>query len=400
MALEMATLIPKQAIKAFFAKIRRGGLRVRYWDGEEATYGDAPPAVTLIFQRCPSQLAADDPMLALGEAYMDGVVDYEGRLEDALKLLADNQEFFGKDQAVTKVLRKVGSFVDREQARKNIQHHYDLGNDFFALWLDDTMSYSCAYFRREDDSLARAQRQKIDHILKKLNLHPGETLLDIGSGWGWLIIKAAQEYGVNAVGITLSDEQHKGTRERIERLGLEGRVRVELVNYLDLDEKDRQFDKIVSVGMFEHVGKENIPKYFDKVNRLLKAGGLSLLHTITDTVEDKPSNSWIKKYIFPGGYVPTLREVVWQLPNYGFQVLHIESLRMHYAKTLDHWHANYRAQLDAVRKKFGDRFVRMWDLYLKGSAASFRSSGLDIHQILFSKGLNNELPLTYDHVYN
>jgi cyclopropane-fatty-acyl-phospholipid synthase len=151
--------------------------------------------------------------------------------------------------------------------------------------------------------------------------------------------------------------------------------------------------------MFEHVGKENIPIYLDKVNRLLSPGGLSLLHTITGTTEDKPVNSWMKSYIFPGGYIPTLREIVWQLPDHDFHLLHAESLRLHYALTLDRWYLNFTRHVDDIRKKFGDRFVRMWGLYLKGCAASFRATGLDIHQLLFSKGLNNELPLTYDHLY-
>ncbi|WP_425058069.1 Cyclopropane-fatty-acyl-phospholipid synthase [Sporomusa carbonis] len=392
-------LLQKQILKGLLGKIQHGGLRVRYWDGEEADYGDTAPTVKLIFNRCPSSMFnLDDPTMALGEAYMDGVIDYEGRLEDILLLLSDNHSFFSKGNAVTKALKAISGTSDKAQDKHNIQHHYDLGNDFFALWLDETMSYSCAYFKHPEDSLQQAQLQKIDHTLKKLNLQPGETLLDIGSGWGWLIIKAAQTYNVKATGITLSEEQYRKTQERIAELGLAGQVTVKLMSYLDLDETKYQFDKIVSVGMFEHVGKGNIPKYLAKVSQLLLSGGLFLLHTITDIDEEK-ENTWMKTYIFPGGYIPTLGEIFQQTPDYDFHLLHAESLRMHYAMTLDRWYVNFAKHTDAVREKFGERFVRMWELYLKGCAAAFRATGLDIHQFLFSKGLNNELPLTYAGFY-
>jgi len=394
-------LMQKQLLKTLFGKIRRGGLRVRYWDGEEADYGDGAPRVHLLFNKEPaaSLINADDPTMALGEAYMDGVLDYEGPLEDILVMLSDNKDNFTVAKKAVKVYRNITSLADRAKAKQNIHHHYDLGNDFFRLWLDDTMSYSCGYFKHPGDSLLQAQLQKIDHILRKLDLQTGETLLDIGCGWGWLIIKAAQAYNVKAMGITLSEEQYKSAKQRIADLGLADKVAVELVNYLDLDAAQYSFDKIVSVGMFEHVGQANIPKYFTKVNELLRPGGLSLLHTITDTSEDKPENTWIKKYIFPGGYVPTLRETIWQLPDYDFHLLHAESLRMHYAMTLDKWYMNFSRQAEAVRKKFDDRFVRMWGLYLQGCAAAFRAAGLDVYQLLFSKGLNNQLPLTYEHVH-
>ena len=390
----------KALMKLFFEKIRHGGLKVVYWDGEEVCYGDQTPKFTLIFKQAPSLgLNLEDPVLALGEAYMDEIIDFQGCLDDVLKMMEDNQQYFIGNSAVNSMLKALNTVTDKLQQKRNIEHHYDLGNNFFALWLDETMSYSCAYFKTPEDSLYQAQLQKIDHVLKKLNLKPGERLLDIGSGWGWLIIKAAQEYGVQALGITLSEEQYRGTRERIAKLGLSDKVDVRVVNYLDLDEKQLQFDKIVSVGMFEHVGKENLPKYMAKIEKLLPPGGLSLLHTITHAKENLPGNTWIKKYIFPGGYVPSLRETIWLLPEYGFRPLHIESLRMHYAKTLDRWYENFCRHLDFVRENFGQRFVRMWGLYLQGCAASFRVSGLDVHQILFSKGLNNDMPLTFEHIY-
>lgn len=395
-----APLLQKKFMKMLFGRIKCGGLKVRYWDNEEAEYGDRAPQVKLIFNRPPNSVHnLSDPTLALGEAYMDEALDYDGKLEDLLLLLSVNEKFFTKGNALKKAFRTICGKADRRQAKKNIQHHYDIGNDFFSLWLDETMSYSCAYFKQPTDSLQQAQLQKIDHILKKLNLQPGERLLDIGSGWGWLIIKAAQEYGVKTMGITLSEEQYRKTQERIANLGLEDKVTVELINYLDLDETKYRFDKIVSVGMVEHVGKANISKYLNKVNQLLAPGGLSMLHSITGTIEYEPDNTWMTNYIFPGGYIPSLREIIWQLPEYEFHLLHTESLRIHYAMTLDRWYANFAEHVNTVREKFDDRFVREWELYLKGCAAAFRATGLDLHQILFSKGLNNDLPLTYDHIY-
>lgn len=393
-------LLEKQIVNAIFEKTQHGGFCVRYWDGEEITYGETKGKTKLIFKTPPSSfIFSKDPLLAMGEAYMSGDLDYEGQLEDILLLLDENAQVFAQNNVLKRTIQAVNGITNKFQAKQNIEHHYDLGNDFFSLWLDKSMSYSCAYFKHPDDSLEQAQMQKIEHILKKLNLKPGETLLDIGSGWGWLLIKAVQDYGVKAMGITLSEEQFQKSQERIASLNLTDKVTIKLLNYLDLDEKKYHFDKIVSVGMFEHVGKKDIPNYFRKIASLLVPGGLSLLHTITDSTENKPENSWIKKHIFPGGYVPSLREVIWQLPDFDFHLLHAESLRMHYAKTLDYWYDNFSNHIDAVSEKFDVPFVRMWSLYLQGCAAAFRVTGLDIHQLLFSKGLNNNLPLTYDHLY-
>jgi cyclopropane-fatty-acyl-phospholipid synthase len=395
--------VKKYLLKSALKKFTKGGFKVVYWDGEEENYGDEEPKVKILFNRpLPADLNLDDPVLALGEAYMDEIIEFEGNLEEITRVVDLNKEVLaagGLQGILMNAVKTLSSVAAKAKEKANIQHHYDLGNDFFSLWLDETMSYSCGYFKNPDDSLYQAQLQKVNHILRKMQLKPGERLLDIGSGWGWLIISAAQQYGVKATGITLSEEQYCGTKERIKQLGMEEAVTVKLQSYQELDQEEHRFDKIASVGMFEHVGRENLDKYMQKVHDLLEPGGISMLHTIMGKKE-KPINSWLDKYIFPGGYIPSLRETIWLFPEYDFHLLHAESLRWHYALTLERWHKNFTQHQALVEERYGRRFVRMWDLYLRSSAASFRASGLNIYQLLFSKGLNNNLKLTLDHVYN
>lgn len=391
----------KTILKAFFKSINGVDFRVVFWDGEAVDYGAGKPMLAIIFNReLPISFNLADPALSFGEAYMDGIIDFEGDLEEILLIIKQNRDTLISSDLKKKffsTFQNINSAASRQRQKQNIQHHYDLGNHFFALWLDETMSYSCAYFRDPDDSLTNAQIQKIDLILSKLQLKPGERLLDIGCGWGWLIIRAAQQFNVSALGITLSEEQYNAVNRRIKEMGLSGRVEVKLQNYLELPDRE-QFGKVVSVGMFEHVGRENLGKYMEKVHKVLVPGGLSMLHTITGT-EEQPVNSWVEKYIFPGGYIPSLRETIWLLPQYDFHLLHAESLRMHYAMTLDRWYENFTRHTDIIKNKLGEKFIRMWSLYLRGCSANFRVTGLNVYQLLFSKGLNNSLPLTLENVY-
>lgn len=388
-------------LQKLFSYIKVGAFTLVFWDGQEQKFGEGEPFFKLeIRDKSIAGRLVKNPVLAFGEGYVDGSIVLEGEISEVVRLINLNKEFTGKYTAV-KVGQKVASFLRRASVRKqkkDVRYHYDLGNDFFALWLDPTMSYSCAYFRSPEDSLEQAQLQKIDHTLKKLQLKAGETLLDIGSGWGWLIIRAAQQYGVNATGVTVSKEQYSKTMELIEKNQITHLVEVAPLDYRELAATNRKFDKIVSVGMFEHVGRANMPVYMAAVRDMLKPGGLSLLHTITHTTEG-PVNPWTDKYIFPGGYVPSLREVVWLLPDYDFHLLDVECLRMHYAITLERWTENFENNVGKVKENYGEKFVRMWRLYLQSSAASFRYSGLSIHQILFSKGLSNDLPLTCERLF-
>lgn len=378
----------------FFNGLRSNGFQVTYWDYTTEKYGEGEPLITIMFyEEISFSTFAKNPDMTFCEAYMDGKIDIDGELEEIIKVVQNNRKIFSKN-----TLSKFHKLSSISKQKEEVQHHYDLGNDFYSLWLDETMSYSCAYFQSPNDSLYQAQLQKIDHVLKKLQLKPGETLLDIGSGWGWLIIRAAQNYGVKAMGITLSEEQYKRTQKRIMELGLEGRVEVELTHYRELMKSNRRFDKIASIGMFEHVGQGNYPNFMKTVQTLLNEKGLALLHTITN-MSERPVSAWINKYIFPGGYIPSLREIVQLLPDYDFHTMDIESLRMHYAMTLDRWMEGFEKHKEQVKEMYGQHFVRMWRLYLHFSAASFRHSELDVHQILFSKGLNNDLKLTRGHLY-
>lgn len=395
-------MMQKAILDEIFNRLAAGTIAVHYWDGSSKKYGEGEPLFTIRFNEPLSAAKiARDPILEIGEAYMEGTIELDGDLKEAIRWAFTNQEMLlastvGK--LSNKILGRINKGANVSQQKKDIQYHYDLGNDFYALWLDDTMTYSCAYFHTPEDSLTDAQVQKVEHILKKLQLKPGETLLDIGSGWGELILRAAKLYRVKAVGITLSEEQYRKTQARIRETGLEELVEVALLDYRQLAKQGRPFDKVVSVGMLEHVGQANLKAFMTALDRLLAPGGLALIHSITKMTEGAV-NSWIEKHIFPGGYVPSLREIVWLLPEYDFHVLDIESLRMHYAMTLDRWGENFDRHIHHIREKYGEKFVRMWRLYLYACAESFRSSGLDVHQILVSKNLNNHLPLTRAHLY-
>ena len=282
---------------------------------------------------------------------------------------------------------------NKKNQKKEVQSHYDIGNDFYKLWLDETMSYSCGYFRSEDDSLRQAQVNKTEHILEKLYLKEGMTLLDIGCGWGFLLKMAAEKYGVKGTGITLSEEQYRQFSREIEEKGLSDRLEVKLMDYRDLENSGMQFDRIVSVGMIEHVGRGNYGLFLKNAEKVLKPGGLFLLHYIS-ALREHEGDAWIKKYIFPGGMIPSLREIINLLPDYNFYTLDVESLRRHYNRTLRCWRANFNDHREEIEKKMGTEFTRMWDLYLAACAATFHNGIIDLHQILMSKGVNNDLPMT------
>jgi cyclopropane-fatty-acyl-phospholipid synthase len=392
----------KMTIRTLLKPYSGSGFDVQYWDDETDHFGNKDRTFTLNFHsRQVLSRIIRDPIIGFGEGYMRGEVEVEGDLRDLIKMAGEVRESFSKwreiQQRYFNWIKKVKP-TSLSQQQKDIAAHYDLGNQFYSLWLDQTMTYSCAYFQHETDTLEQAQRNKNDYVLKKVMAEKGETVLDIGSGWGDLIILAAKKYGAKSVGITLSKEQLKKTKERISQEKLAGQVEVYYLDYRELPKLKKTFDKVVSVGMFEHVGEKNIPEFFKVIKTILKPQGITLLHTI-GRIENVPVNPWLRKYIFPGGYIPNLQEILEQLANHHFQLIDIENLRLHYARTLDHWAANYDQHYDRVVKMSGETFARMWRLYLYGAAASFRYLGSQVYQILFTNGLRHDLPLTREHLY-
>ncbi len=370
--------------------------QLKLWDGSTENFGEGEPKFKVIFNEpIPKGDIINDPSMALGEGYMSKKLDIEGSVQEVIESLYNNKDSFLKhSEKYEKLIKKFKSTI--KTSKENIAFHYDIGNDFYKLWLDDTMTYSCGYFKNDTDSLNQAQTNKVQHILKKLNLKEGQSLLDIGCGWGELIIAAAKQYKVKAVGITLSSEQFEKANTRIKAEGLENSVEVRLADYREL--KDISFDRIVSVGMLEHVGKENLTEYFSIVNNLLKDKGVSLLHCITG-VNEGGTNTWIDKYIFPGGDLPAIKDLIRDIAEQNFELIDVESLRRHYGRTLEHWTKNFENALPEIEKTKDETFIRMWRMYLNSCAASFNSGNINIHQILFAKGVNNELPWTRDYMY-
>lgn len=360
--------------------------------GEPHQIGKGDPAFSVIIRQMPKvKELMTSTSLALGEAYMDGHIQIEGSLYPALRSFLGQMGKFSTD---TRALNKLlFSSVSKKNQKKEVCSHYNIGNDFYRLWLDETLSYSCAYFQTEEDSLFTAQCQKADRILEKLYLKEGMTLCDIGCGWGFLLLRAAKKYGIQGVGITLSEEQKYLFEQRIREEGLEGKLRAEILDYRDLKTLDLTFDRIVSVGMAEHVGRENYISFMESVRRALNPGGLFLLHFIS-ALREYPGDAWIKKYIFPGGVIPSLREILQIAGELDLYTLDIESLRRHYSRTLLCWNENFQEHRQEVTGMFDERFARMWELYLCSCAATFMDGIIDLHQILFTNGINNDLPMT------
>jgi cyclopropane-fatty-acyl-phospholipid synthase len=341
----------------------------------------------------------------LARAYVRNDIDFSGTARRALAV-ADALVGNVADGGQSLHARWRTWAHQRRSNRSNIAHHYDVSNAFYRMWLDERMVYSCAYFHRADDSLDTAQAQKLDHICRKLRLAPGETLLDIGCGWGGLIFWAAENYGVTAKGITLSQRQHDHVQGEIARRQLAGRVSVELQDYLDLPE-DVLYDKVASVGMFEHVGVARFPKYFGKIYRVLKPGGCVLNHGITHNALGTRGlgsgiSEFVEDYVFPGGELTHVSKVVESMAAAGLEVVDAEALREHYAKTLWSWTDRLEAHAEAARHEVGEERYRVWRIYMAGSAHAFDRGWLSLWQLLAGKPLPGGAlphPLTRDYMY-
>jgi cyclopropane-fatty-acyl-phospholipid synthase len=371
--------------------------RVIYWDGTSDCYGGSRPEFCIRIKDPGTAwriIRAPDP--EWGNAYVAGHVE----VDNLDRLLEAHARVMPSGLSRFLLSPWLPAATPVSQQYQDIQAHYDRGDAFFSLWLDRSLTYSCAYFRDAAEDLETAQQAKIDHVLRKAQLQPGQSLLDIGSGWGALIRLAAQHYGVRAHGITLSRAQCEFTRRAIHSAGLESRAQVDLLDYRQLASRHVTFDRIVSVGMLEHVGRKNLRVFLSAVRGLLRPQGVCVLHSITRPREMQVSR-WMRMNIFPGSYIPSLREITDLLPELDFRLLDVESLRRHYALTVSHWSERFEAHLAEVRALgLGESFIRMWRLYLRGAIAQMTEGALDLHQFVFTRGINNHLPLTRDSLYS
>jgi cyclopropane-fatty-acyl-phospholipid synthase len=388
---------------AFTRAVKHGTLEMTTTGGKRFTFGDgAEPRVSIRFKDAAAQMALClHPELKLGELFVDGRLIIErGNILDLLQLLL--QDTHGElDELPLHRLRKIRAWMMRRaendaiRAKRNVAHHYDLDGRLYSLFLDSDRQYSCAYFDHPDTSLEEAQMAKKRHIAAKLLVDPGHSVLDIGSGWGGMGLYLAQIAGAGSVkGITLSEEQLEASRKRSATACLQDRVRFELQDYRDTK---GSFDRIVSVGMFEHVGVSSYDAYFQACRSLLKPDGVMLLHTIGRTGTPYPTNPWITKYIFPGGHLPVLSEVMPAIERAGLVVADIEVLRLHYAYTLKAWRERFMAHREEVLRLYDERFCRMWECYLAMSESAFRWQDAVVFQFQLARR-NDVVPLTRDYI--
>jgi cyclopropane-fatty-acyl-phospholipid synthase len=434
--------LSQEVVEAVFGPQRERRFAVRYWDGTFEPAGAAfTPDFTLSFERPGAlrRMLLPATELSIAESFISGDVEIEGNMELAMNLGDSIGTRMQSAETVARLLRKLvalpkdpaiaprevkGTRFSRGVARvlalgrpgdeKAIQYHYDVGNDFYQLWLDPKMVYTCAYFKNATDDLATAQVAKLDHICRKLRLEPGMKLLDVGCGWGALIMHAAENYGVEAVGITLSQAQAELGRQRIAQAGLTDRCRIELRDYRDLGNK-MEFDRAASVGMMEHVREDLQPGYFDCVYRVLKPGGLFMNHAIVSVARARPStlasrmkgilwrrDAFIDKYVFPEGKLVPIAHVIASAERVGFELRDIESLREHYAMTLRYWIKGLESHSAEAIRIAGERTYRVWRLYMSSAIYGFVSGRINIIQALLvkpGKDGRSDMPLTRDYMY-
>lgn len=384
--------------------VTKGSLAVTYPDGTERMYGggaEEPLRMVLHDPELPRKLVLSTD-LALGEAYMDGRLTIgQDDLDGFLSFLTDNADrsehlWWRKLAAGLRRARRVADqWNPAQRARANVAHHYDLSSELYDLFLDDDRQYSCAYFTSPDLSLEEAQAAKKRHIAGKLLLEPDMEVFEIGCGWGGLALSLARDHGVRVLGVTLSEEQHRIANERAAQMGLADRVRFELRDYRSVTGR---FDRIVSVGMFEHVGVPHYREYFRTVRNRLKDDGVALIHTIGRAAPPGTTSPWILKYIFPGGYVPALSEMAQAVEKEGLYPTDLEVWRLHYARTLRHWHDRFVANEERAREIYDERFCRMWRYYLKASEHTFRNHRQCVFQFQMTRR-QDAVPLTRDYLY-
>jgi cyclopropane-fatty-acyl-phospholipid synthase len=384
--------------------VKHGSLTVIRQDGKRMEFGDGtgePVVIRFHDRTAPTEIALN-PYLKLGEAFMDCrlTVDKPSTIYELLDLLTSNlgQSFAGPVFEIYGAIRRMKRRIDQRnpvgRAEKNVAHHYDLDGGIYDLFLDRDKQYSCAYFQRPGMSLEEAQIAKKRHIAAKLGIEPGMRVLDIGCGWGGMALTLAEETGAEVVGVTLSREQLKVAQRRAEERGLGAQVEFRLQDYRLIKEN---FDRIVSVGMFEHVGVGHYREYFDRVTNLLTHDGAALIHTIGRLDGPGSTNPWIAKYIFPGGYIPALSEMSGVVERTGLFMTDVEILRLHYAETLREWRRRFMERRETAARIYDERFCRMWEFYLAGSETSFRNEGMVVFQMQLAKKID-ALPLTRDYM--
>ena len=392
-------------------------LRVELWDGRQLEFSSEAPGVAVpgggaprVTIRVPDRSALrylrSPSLYSLGRAYVEGAIDVKGRAADIISVgnsLAAH--LAGKRSRLADALRLGLHHAPhtREKDAEAVRYHYDVSNDFYSAWLDPGMVYSCAYFENGDEDLATAQQKKIDHILRKIDVRPGQLLLDIGCGWGALVLRAAQQFGARCVGITLSENQAALARERVARAGLQGQVEIRLQDYRDVA---GQFDRITSVGMFEHVGVQHLKAYFLQVDKLLAPDGVVMNHGITTTNADNSASPYgggdfIDEYVFPDGELAHLATVVQAMQEGGLEVRDVENLRRHYAKTCALWTDNFESNAEHIRTLTDEKRFRIWHLYLAGCAYAFAHDRISLYQIVCGKagGDPGQMPWSRRYMY-
>lgn len=382
-------------------------VRIKLWNGASLALGNSERVLLEILDPRALSLLWRPTLGGLAAGYVESKINLRGNLRDVLRvgqqLCAVGANNYRR---ASDLIGRLRFRHTRSSDRDDIRFHYDVGNDFYGLWLDARRVYSCAYFKSDDESLESAQENKLDLICRKLRLKPGDRLLDIGCGWGGLILWAAEHYGVDATGITLSEEQHAYASGLIRERGLEGRCRVSVTDYRDLPEGE-PFDRIASVGMFEHVGVRQLPAYFGKLFRMLKPGGLIMNHGITHTAPGGTElgsdiGEFVQRYVFPGGELAHVAKVLEAASTEGLEILDCENLRPHYGRTLWHWVDRLEAEREQAIAMVGEKRFRIWEIYMAGSAHAFETGWLSLFQILAARpdaGGQNAYPYRRDYMY-
>jgi cyclopropane-fatty-acyl-phospholipid synthase len=378
-------------------------VQVRLWNGECLQAGStAPVASVRIADRATLWRMVRDPQMAVADSYCSGQLDIDG---DLVEFMNASYAAMARAQVFGSRLHRLVGWLHPaprntlNKSRNNIHRHYDIGNDFYALWLGETMAYTCAYFSTPSATLEQAQTAKMDHVCRKLRLQSGETVVEAGCGWGSLALHMAARYGVRVRAFNISAEQIAFARERCQAQGLASQVEFVADDYRNMGGvRAHPYDAFVSVGMLEHVGREHYEPLGRLINEVLAVHGRGLIHSI-GRIQPARTHPWIERRIFPGAYMPSLGEMMRIFEPAQLSVLDVENLRLHYAMTLRHWRERFEAVADRVRAMFDEKFVRMWRLYLNGSIAAFESDTTQLYQVLFARRHNNHIPLTRDYLY-